>query len=485
MKVIVIGGSAVGLGAALALADRGNEVLILDREAESAPASLAAAATGWSRPTVPQSVHSHAFASLGCNLLRDRAPDVHQALIDAGAGEVRLTDFTPPPLGKVTPEPGDEHLRMLTVRRSVFEWVLRDRTLARENVTLRSGATVRGLLRSSTEPNRVTGVLLDQGETLEADVVIDASGRKSAADEWLGAANLPVPPQQGESCKIVYYTRYYRKVGQRPGGPLNRGFGAGGLWNSYTAVLFLGDGDTFSISLGVLPEDKALKELRNEAAFTAAIRATPLLAGWLSDEVSEPISPVYAMGGLDNSLRLPSTDRAKATPGFYGIGDAVCTTNPAYGRGVSLGLSHAFALADLLAEHPTVDADQAVLFAQRTAELVTPWYEESIANDRGRAGMWLATLNNQPPQMPPPGVVNFGTAVAASVADVVVWRQVARVMMMLAQPPSLYADPGIRERVGKALSGGPPPQLPGASREELIAAVVGTTDPATSLVAGR
>ncbi|HEX3784150.1 MAG TPA: FAD-dependent oxidoreductase [Pseudonocardiaceae bacterium] len=475
MKVIVIGGSVVGLGAALALADHGNEVLILDRETEAAPANLAAAGSDWSRPTVPQGVHSHAFASLGCNLLRDRAPDVHKALLDAGSSEVRLTDFTPPMLGKFETQPGDEELRMLTCRRAVFEWALRQRTLAREKVSLRAGATVRGLLRSSTEANRVTGVRLDDGSTIEADVVIDASGRRSNADEWLAAANLPVPEANSESCKIVYYTRYYRRLRPQPAGPLNRGFGAGGLWNHYTAVLFLGDKDTFSISIGVLPEDKAMKELRHEAAFTAAIAATPLLAGWVAEGNSEPISPVYAMGGLDNSLRLPSTERANATIGFFGIGDAVCTTNPAYGRGVSLGLSHAFALADLLAEHPTVDVEQAVRFARETEALVRPWFEESLANDRGRAGLWQATLNQQPPMMPPAGMVTFGTAVAASTADPVVWRQVAKVMMMLAQPPSLYADPDIKERVGKALRGGPPPQLPGASREDLVAAVSAAT----------
>ncbi len=62
--------------------------------------------------------------------------------------------------------------------------------------------------------------------------------------------------------------------------------------------------NTFSISLGVLPDDKPMKALREADAFTAAIRATPLLAGWVAPGNSEPISPVYAMGGLDNSARL-------------------------------------------------------------------------------------------------------------------------------------------------------------------------------------
>jgi hypothetical protein len=94
-----------------------------------------------------------------------------------------------------------------------------------------------------------------------------------------------------------------------------------------------------------------------------------------------------------------------------------------------------------------------------------------VANDRGRAGLWEATLAGVAPQRPPAGMVTFGTAVAASTQDAQVWRRVANVMMMLAPPSALYGDEDIRQRVGRALAGGPPPQLPGASRADLVNAV--------------
>lgn len=474
MKIIAVGGSVTGLAAAAALSDQGHDVLVLEREATEPPSTLEEAVDGWARPTVPQASHSHAFGSRGTNILRERLPDVYSALVEAGAGEVNLANFTPPTLGPVERIPSDDLLNMLTVRRSTFEWVLREKVLARPGVSVRIGSTVRGL---TTDGDRVTGVRLDDGSELSADLVLDASGRKTSSAKWLSEAGLPVPEAQSESCRITYYTRYYRRLSPTPPGPLNRGFGSGGTWDSYTAVLFLGEGNTFSLSIGVLPDDKPMKALREEAAFTAAIRATPLLAGWVAPGNSEPISPVYAMGGLDNSSRFVDPGADRLTIGFYALGDAVCTTNPANGRGVSLALAHVYELVDLLAAHPSVDRGQAAKFAGATKALLAPWLGEAIANDRGRAGMWEAVAAGQPPRMPPPGVVHFGAAVAASTKDAEVWRRVAQVMMSLVSPAELYANDEMAQRIGKALAGGPPPQLPGASRADLTAAIEAAVAP--------
>jgi 2-polyprenyl-6-methoxyphenol hydroxylase-like FAD-dependent oxidoreductase len=469
--VLVIGGSVGGLGVALALADRGHQVTIVERAAEPHPETVAQAADQH-RPTVPQAVHSHAFASRCCNLLRERAPDVYDALQAAGCVELNLADRRPPALAGQPEEPHAERLPVLLSRRSTFELVLRQRTLARPNVELLSGWTVRGLLASPDDPSRIIGVQSASGATLTADYVVDASGRRSQAHLWLDELGLPVPPGSTESCRIVYYSRHYRLLAPEPPGPLNRGFGAGAVWNHYAGLLFLADNQTFSITLGALPNDSALKPLRHEAAFTAAIRATPVLAAWITDEAGEPISPVHVMAGLDSSWRLPNPDDQPVT-GFFSIGDAICTTNPAYGRGVSLGLSHAMLLADLLTEFPEPSREQATQFGRRSTELLRPWFEDAGTSDRYRAGLWEATLAGQPPPAPPAGTITPGAAAAAAAKDATVWRRLLSVLMMLMPPAALYADPEIAARIGKALADGPPPQPPGASRDELVAAIVG------------
>jgi hypothetical protein len=50
-------------------------------------------------------------------------------------------------------------------------------------------------------------------------------------------------------------------------------------------------------------------------------------------------------------------------------------------------------------------------------------------------------------------------------------------MMTLVSPAELYANEEMAQRIGKALAGGPPPQLPGASRAELVAAITDAAAP--------
>jgi 2-polyprenyl-6-methoxyphenol hydroxylase-like FAD-dependent oxidoreductase len=469
--IIIVGGSVSGLATALALSQAGHDIQILERDETEPPETAEEAHTAWPRPTVPQAVHSHAFGSLGVGLLLSRAPEIYRALVDAGAAEISLGDRMPPTLDDRTPQPGDEELRMLACRRSTFELVLQREVLSRPGIQMNRGVTIRGLEITTSGPPRVTGVRTANGHVWQSDMIIDATGRRSAFAGWLGDCGMPVPESRVEDCGITYYTRFYRSLTPQPPGPLNRGFGAGWLWDSHTAVLFLGDNHTFSISIGVLPEDKEMKLLRVEDAFTAAVRTTPLLAPWVEPGVSEPISPVYAMGGLDNSLRGAGGAAHQPVPGLLGVGDSVCTTNPAYGRGVSLALAHAYQLADVLAAEPDVSPAQAAEAARVTEQLMLPWWTDAVFSDHGRAGMWRAVLRGMTPPAPPDGVVTFGAAAAAAATDAFVWRRLVRVMMSLAQPSTLYGDEEVRLRVKKALAAGPGHAMPGPNHDQLVEAV--------------
>src|SRR4051812_39030736 len=144
MHIVVVGGGIAGLGTALACARDGHEVTILERDDTPMPAD-AEAAFAWTRTGAPQVRHSHAFLARLRKLLRERAPDVLDALLAAGAAEIPFTDNLPATLTDRAPRPGDDELVAIACRRTTFEWVLRRLVLAEPHVTLEHGVAAHAL----------------------------------------------------------------------------------------------------------------------------------------------------------------------------------------------------------------------------------------------------------------------------------------------------------------------------------------------------
>ena len=77
------------------------------------------------------------------------------ALLEAGATEMRFGDDLPPTITNFVREPGDDELVMLACRRTTFEWVLRRMALDEGNVTFEGGRAVVGLVASDdAQPDR-------------------------------------------------------------------------------------------------------------------------------------------------------------------------------------------------------------------------------------------------------------------------------------------------------------------------------------------
>jgi 2-polyprenyl-6-methoxyphenol hydroxylase-like FAD-dependent oxidoreductase len=384
MRIAVIGGSVAGLGAAHFLARDGHEVVVLERDATPLPATPTEAFERWDRRGAPQVRHSHAFLARLRNLLRDRAPDVLAALLAAGAEELRYGDFLPPTMTDRSPRPGDEDLVMLACRRVTFEWVLRREALHRPHITFRDGAEVRGLrARRDSGTLRVHGVALAGAdgatEVLDADWVVDASGRRSKLPAWLEAIGAPRPREDADDCGIYYCSRFYRlRAAERPPGETTI---AGDLGYLKYAV-FSGDSGIFSITFAASPDDAPLRALLREGPFAAAAEAIPAIAPWVDPAVSEPISEVHGMGNLRNVRRRFVADGLPIAQGVLAIGDAAIHTNPLYGRGCSFAFVYAAALADALREHGADPVAAALALDRAEEREIVPWYKLSVAQDR-------------------------------------------------------------------------------------------------------
>lgn len=383
MQIIVIGGGIAGLGASLGLARAGHEVTLLERDATPFPADPIEAFASWDRRGAPQVRHSHAFLARLRNLLRDRLPDVLEALLAEGTEELSIANLLRGEIDDDSPRPGDDDLTLLACRRITFEWVLHRAVLQEPGITYRDGCTIEGVL--ATE-GTVTGVRVEHAtgsEEIHADLVVDAAGRRSKLSAWLEAAGFAKPEEESEPCGIFYCSRFYR-LRDDVASP-ERETTIGGDLGYLKYAVFHGDGRIFSITFAAAPEDKPMRRLLRTEPFEAAAEALPATARWVDPAVAEPITEVHTMDALRNTRRFPIRDGEVLAPGVIAIGDAAIHTNPLYGRGCSLALVHAYLLIDAIAEH----GEDLVAIATETEagverELI-PWYAFAVAQDREAA----------------------------------------------------------------------------------------------------
>jgi 2-polyprenyl-6-methoxyphenol hydroxylase-like FAD-dependent oxidoreductase len=465
-SIVIVGGSVAGLATALAVAGPGRPVLILERGGPPPEGPVGIAAQRWERSQVTSWRHAHTLISVGVSVLRARAPQVIAAAETAGGTMLDLIQAMPPdPPGR---REGDDELRALACRRPTFELVLYRIVRALPQVRIWHRVRIRGLTLDAGR-NRVTGVVTDDGGHIPARVVIDATGKRAEGRGWLAAAGITLAEDRTSSCGLRVFTRFYQCDGQP--GALNRGNAAGVLADHYAGVVHPGDSGTFSVSLGVLPEDRLMRTLSRPAGFTAVAQATPGVADWLARPASIPITKVHSLTCPANAMRALATEWPQPVAGLFPVGDAACVTNPLYGRGVSLAITHAFALGDLLASGPDAGLTQSHEAVRIARELLAPWYRQATDDDAERVAMWQAALTGAPPP-PPPDLLTVRTVSRAAARDSVIWRGLIRVLMGLAQPAQVFGDAGFEHRVRRALAAQAAPRpAPGPTRTQLLTAL--------------
>ncbi|MEU3828021.1 FAD-dependent monooxygenase [Streptomyces sp. NPDC029080] len=476
---VIVGGSVAGLATALALAERGQAVRILERSAPPPDGPAAKAAELWHRPTVPQADHSHILTSLGVRVLRRRAPRLLDTALEEGARLLDLTEAAPAagdPCGPADPWAAADHeLTALAVRRTFLELLLHRAVRALPGVTVEHGTAVRGLLLDPSR-SRVTGVVTDDGTRIPARFVVDATGRKAASLSWLSRAGIPLGEDLTGPTQLRCFTRFYRLTapdGALPG-PLNRGNAAGGIWDHYAAVVHPADNGTFAVAVGTPTADPATDVLREPAAFTAAARLSPYVTEWTDERVAEPLTDVRAISMPPNILRSTARPGRRQVAGLFPVGDAACVTDPLFGRGMSLALHHAFRLAELLGAHPRVGGDESERAVRIADEIHRPWYEQAVHDSFTRSRLWRARAEGgTPPPVPPaaPGRPALPEVARAAAADRTVWRGLVRVLMGLNTPAEVFDTAAFRDRVRAAASHPAGPGRRPPSRAELLAAL--------------
>ena len=285
----------------------------------------------------------------------------------------------PPNLAEGGAQAGDERFVTYTARRPLIEQVLGKAAEDEPGLEVRRGTAVKELtMQVGNGMPHVTGVCLDSGETLRADLVVDAMGRRSQMPRWLSDANIGPLHEESEDSGFIYYGRFFRSAdGTTPQvfGPLLAPMG------TFSVLTLPSDNGTWAVTIVASSGDQVLKRMRDPDRFTAVVQACPLHAHWLE---GEPISDLKAMGGVLDRYRRPLLEEQPLLTGIALLGDAWACTNPSLGRGISLGLLHTQCLREVISSHLDDPLEFAQAWDAATEAKLTPWYRETVEEDRDR-----------------------------------------------------------------------------------------------------
>jgi len=366
---IVIGASMGGLLAARALSDFYTTVTILERDAF--PTSDVP------RKGVPQGRHTHGLLARGRVVLEEFFPGYSNEVVTQSGGLLGDLANEITWMGhNVALAQGKSDLIGLLASRPVLEGRVRRRVLQLPNVRAIENCAVQGLATGAAR-DRVTGVRVrvdGEGErTLDADLVVDASGRGSASAAWLEELGYQRAAEEKVEIGIGYMTRTYRPKPGELGGKLGVII-AGSAPNWRNGVIVALENDTWTVSVGGFLGDDAPA---NDAGFLDYLATLPTKE--IHDVVAkaEPLTD-YIRYRYVSSLRRRYEKLARFPQGYLVFGDAICSFNPVYGQGMTVAAQEAVTLRDVLR---TGSEDLAMRFFKAAAKIVDIPWDIAVGND--------------------------------------------------------------------------------------------------------
>lgn len=416
MKALVIGGGIAGLLAARVLTESCDDVVVLERDKLSDQPEP--------RAGVPQGRHVHGLLVRGGEIMEGLFPGLYDELVQAGAhlmdaGEMRILN----PLGWVAST--TTGLPLLVVSRPLLETHIRRRVTAK----IVDGVHVTGL--SFRDESTVDGVLTRDGR-IDADLVVDASGRSSKLPAWLAEVGITVPEPDEVDSRTGYATRLYTAPEDFP---VVIAESLASPDTSRGGIVMRIEGDRLMVTAQGAGGDHPPRDPEGFERFLDSLRGP--IAEMLAD--AEPLTPVYLFARTA-SRRLAFEQTPGWPGGLVAVGDAVCVFNPVYGQGMTVA-----AMAALLFRgHRDFSAQGCRDFQRKVAKTAQgPWALSSNA-DQG----WVETAEHAP------GPIKraFGWYMkkwqVSLVYDQDIFRRFVRVVHLVDSPASLM-NPVVFRRLAK------------------------------------
>jgi 2-polyprenyl-6-methoxyphenol hydroxylase-like FAD-dependent oxidoreductase len=366
---IVIGASMGGLLAARALSDFYATVTVLERD--SFPVSDAP------RKGVPQGRHTHGLLARGCAILEELFPGYANEVVTQSGGLLGDIANDVTWIGRnVTLAHCRSGMIGLLASRPVLEGHLRRRLLALPNVRAMENCAVRCLVSDPARKSVVVARVCVDGkpeETLDANLIVDATGCGSSSATWLETLGYQPPPEERVKIGITYMTRTYRRRPTDLDGKLGI-IVAGSAPNWRNGAILAQERDSWIISAaGFLGDDAPA----DDAGFLAYLATLPTME--IHDVVAraEPLTDYIRYGYLV-SVRRRYEKLARFPDNYLIFGDGICSFNPVYGQGMTVAAQEALTLQQCLRAGSN---DLARRFFKAAAKIVCIPWDIAVGND--------------------------------------------------------------------------------------------------------
>ncbi|WP_157248690.1 NAD(P)/FAD-dependent oxidoreductase [Nonomuraea typhae] len=317
-RAVVLGGGFAGVLAAHVLAKHADEVVVIERD-HYPPGAVP-------RRGLPQSHHNHVLVTSGARALDALLPGVVDELLARGAHRHGL-----PGDALILTAEGwfrrlDTDAYLLSCSRALLDEMVRRRVA----VPVREGSRALGLVGDA---GAVRGVVVRRGdgavESVEAEVVLDASGRRSKAPRWLAELGAGPIEEEVAASGLTYATRIYRPPAHLAAVPAimihPKGQPACG------GTLFPIEDGRWIVTLTGTRGGEPPTDERGFMDFARSLR-DPLIADLMA--AATPLGGIRPYRDTANRRRF--FERARLPAGFAVIGDAAVAVNPMYSHGMSV-----------------------------------------------------------------------------------------------------------------------------------------------------